>query len=172
MRRHSPLSRLLDLDCTSFQYDLRKQPAEAISPRYYQERGRWATKNGTRKMRIYIPQIPWSIEITGADNLVERELSIEDVWRSIHRALQEPLTESEWISAVEKGKSEEIKENTRIRTGEDNKEPLRIDWLGSETILKGLYRDQRLVESRLLPGREPSPESWVARLEAQRRPPS
>ncbi|KIJ60016.1 hypothetical protein HYDPIDRAFT_117687 [Hydnomerulius pinastri MD-312] len=55
--------------------------------------------------------------------------------------------------------------NSTIRlTRARNHSILRVDWLGSKVVFAGLVRDTAFARSRLFPGTEELPETWVVRF--------
>lgn len=90
-----------------------------------------------------------------------------DVWKALHSALQEPLKDSEWAlvngTSGEWSRRQRVEEAAAARTSGDT-ELLRIDWLGEETVFRGLDREDDFARRRLLPGGEECEETWVVRF--------
>jgi len=60
---------------------------------------------------------------------------------------------------------ERIERAARKREEKDNDKRLkRIDWLGDNTLFKGLEKDEPFEKLRLLPRAEACLETWVVRL--------
>jgi hypothetical protein len=80
--------------------------------------------------------------------------------------LQQPIADSEWgIIVTDKKLRETIEKAAKKRADSDSDGRLkRIDWLGPNTIFKGLDRMEEFQEARLLPGAEPCTETWVVKL--------
>jgi hypothetical protein len=77
------------------------------------------------------------------------------------------MADSEWGIVVNNDKAlrKSIEAAAKRRAESDPDTRLkRIDWLGSNTIFKGLDKMEDFAELRLLPGAEPCVETWVIKL--------
>jgi len=61
-----------------------------------------------------------------------------------------------------KDKIERAARNRQVK--DSDKRLKRIDWMGDTTLFKGLEKDEQFEKSRLLPGAQACPETWVVRL--------
>ncbi|KAM6501870.1 hypothetical protein JOM56_001847 [Amanita muscaria] len=150
---------------TLVRFDVRKRPREAILMNAYHLYGlQPAIISGSpvTYLRFYSKSIPWCIDIKTNGHPV----MCRDVWNAIYEALQQEIDDSEWGMVVRDEKLRETVENAaKTRRRGDKKESneiKRIDFLGEETIFKGLEKDDDLAKVRLLPGTQGCEETWIA----------
>ncbi|KIL66404.1 hypothetical protein M378DRAFT_75180, partial [Amanita muscaria Koide BX008] len=150
---------------TLVRFDVRKRPREAILMNAYHLYGlQPAIISGSpvTYLRLYSKSIPWCIDIKTNGHPV----MCRDVWNAIYEALQQGIDDSEWGMVVRDEKLRETVENAaKTRRRGDKKESneiKRIDFLGEETIFKGLEKDDDLAKVRLLPGTQGCEETWFA----------
>ncbi|KAJ7217698.1 hypothetical protein GGX14DRAFT_549959 [Mycena pura] len=162
--KYPTLHPVLASDTTQVRYDVRKKARNDIPPAtYVPVRGQFATATSASHVRLISKAFPWSIDV-----MSNTPVTCEAVWDALHVALQQPIQDSEWGFIVgEKKLRETVDKAARRRAETDGEETLtlkRIDWLGSNTIFKGLDRLEEFQEVRLLPGVEPCTETWVVKL--------
>jgi hypothetical protein len=167
-RRYPELAPILAGDLKPPPFDVRFKPRDSIpadvfrAHRYMYALARPAP---VRHVRLVSPEFPWSIEIrVGAGQVV----TVETVWDALHRALQEPLVDSEWgMIVLDDNHLERMEFAARRRLDKEGAGAARfkrVDWLGDGVLFKGLVRDEGFERKRLLPGAEKCAETWVVKL--------
>lgn len=149
---------MLAVDTSRVRYDVRKHPPPDLlhgpigsTP---------ALSYSPPAMRILSHAFPWTLQ-------VHAPVSCGVIYEGLYRMLQEPIEDSEWgIAILNQARKETIEWAARASTRR-NKPYKRIHWLGEKTVFVGLEKDEKLERSRLLPGMEPCPETWVARFESR-----
>ncbi|KAG1736015.1 hypothetical protein EDB19DRAFT_1723163 [Suillus lakei] len=143
------------------------------------------TPERPRQIRLISPDFPWAFDI-GPDPSAEEEcVTCLNVLAALHAALQHPLTDTDLLRARDRrlgirpalqGSSDSAartRPTVRSAPGGDalnhrpvQREPLllRVDWLGSRVAFVGLMKDEAFARSRLIPGGEEPPETWVVRF--------
>ncbi|KAF8513110.1 hypothetical protein BU17DRAFT_53415, partial [Hysterangium stoloniferum] len=119
-----------------------------------------ATASGARYLRIVSREFPWTLEVSNRDQSI---VTCADVFNVIYAALSVPLTDSEWTLADDVKKDSMMRAN-RNRRGGSVRRLRRIDWLGSRVYFKGLFKDDGLGRSRLLPEEDLWPDTWVVKF--------
>lgn len=141
-------------------FDVRDSPRAALS-----EYGRFAGYSlfpePVRDLRLVSRDFPWPIEIRN------EVVMCGTVWERLHASLKKPLTEAEWaLVCLDREKKRAVEQAMRRRVergaGEENV-PLRVDYLGENTLFMGLEKDEAYVESVLLPGKR-KVETWVIKM--------
>jgi hypothetical protein len=123
---------------------------------------------------------PWTIELTPHTGYggAKQPVYVGDLWEAIYQILHEPVAESEWALLAlgwgERRRRENIeraadrrRERARAkgdREGAKDKRILRIDWLGEETVFKGLEKDDEFAKKVLLPTQEHWDDTWVIKM--------
>jgi hypothetical protein len=102
-------------------------------------------------MRLISKSFPWTIDIVSQDNI-----RCEVVWDALYSALQQPIVDSEWGFMIRGYGLRETVENAvkkRLTAGgvKGDKHYKRIDFLGDETIFRGLEKDDELEKAMVLP---------------------
>ncbi|KAJ7130821.1 hypothetical protein C8R43DRAFT_1239885 [Mycena crocata] len=160
--KYPNLNPILASDSTQLRYDLRKKARSDIpAPTYVPTRHLFATASSATHIRLICKTFPWSIDV-----MSNTPITCEAIWDALHAALQQHIADSEWgIVIGDKKLRETIEKAAKKRAESDSDSRLkRIDWLGGNTIFKGLDRLEEFQESRLLPGSEPCAETWVVKL--------
>ncbi|KAJ6498929.1 hypothetical protein C8R45DRAFT_98187 [Mycena sanguinolenta] len=160
--KYPNLHPILASDTTQVRYDVRSKARNDIpQATYAPTRGLFATASSASHIRLISQSFPWSIDI-----MSNSPVTVEAIWDAIHAALQQPLADSEWGFLVgDKKLREAIKKTAKKRAESDGDPKLkRIDYLGSNTIFKGLDRIDDFADTRLLPGTESFNETWVVKL--------
>ncbi|KAJ7497647.1 hypothetical protein FB451DRAFT_1212248 [Mycena latifolia] len=147
--KYPTLNPALASDSTQIRYDVRKKARNEIAPA------------SATHVRLISKAFPWSIDI-----MSNTPVTCEAVWDALYAGLQQHIADSEWgIVIGDKKLRETIEKAARRRVESDPDARLkRIDWLGGNTIFKGLDRMEEFQEQRLLPGEEPCVETWVVKL--------
>ncbi|KAF8199793.1 hypothetical protein K438DRAFT_1822538 [Mycena galopus ATCC 62051] len=160
--KYPNLHPILASDSTQVRFDVRRKAQHEIPPvTYTTVRGLFATASSSAHIRLISKAFPWTIDIVS-----KAPVTIEAVWDALHIGLQQPILDSEWGFIIgDKKLRESIEKAAKKRADSDNEPGLkRIDWLGGNTIFKGLDRIEDFAELRLLPGTEPCTETWVVKL--------
>ncbi|KAJ7272091.1 hypothetical protein B0H12DRAFT_678347 [Mycena haematopus] len=160
--KYPNLHPILASDSTQVRYDVRKKARNDIPPAVYTPtRGLFATASSASHVRLISKAFPWSIDI-----MSNAPVTVEAIWDALHAALQQHIADSEWGFIIGDRKlRESIEKAAKKRAESDNDQKLkRIDWLGGNTIFKGLDRMDDFAELRLLNGIEPCNETWVVKL--------
>lgn len=160
--KYPMLSPTLAHDSHPLQFDVAKQPRTVINPQVYsQTHGTPAFAYPVMHMRLISKHFPWSIDI-----VTQTPITCEAVWDAMHAALQEHLADSEWgCIASDKRQKETIEKAAEKRQeSEPETRVKRIDWLGQNTVFKGLEKNEDFEKARLMPGSKPCPETWLIRL--------
>lgn len=162
-RRYPNLNPILAADSTLLRYDVRIKPRENILTSTYHSQSHTATlATQTSHIRLISKSFPWTIDVKSAHGSITCEL----IWDALYFGLQEPLADSEWgMILLDDDLRERIERAARKREEKDNDKRLkRIDWLGDNTLFKGLEKDEPFEKLRLLPRAEACLETWVVRL--------
>ncbi|KAJ6625824.1 hypothetical protein B0H10DRAFT_2211702 [Mycena sp. CBHHK59/15] len=160
--KYPTLNPILASDTTPIRYDVRKKARNEIAPATYMpNRQLYATASAAMHVRLISKAFPWSIDV-----MSNAPVTCEAIWDALYAALQEHIVDSEWgIVLGDKKLRETIEKAARKRGESDGDSKLkRIDWLGGNTIFKGLDRMEEFQEARLLHGSEPCAETWVVKL--------
>ncbi|KLO16935.1 hypothetical protein SCHPADRAFT_191012 [Schizopora paradoxa] len=125
-----------------------------------------ATNEVTEYVRLVAEEFPWAIDICVRVEKGVRAVTCGDVWRGIHYALQEPLSQSEWaILMSNKDASPAWGERFRnVVQGMRTREPViprRVDWLGNKTVFCGLKSGGDLARRVLRPGTKPCRHTYL-----------
>jgi len=157
---------LLATDTTQVRFSLRRDPREAIRFDAQQIAHHSAIRDPVQKMRLVGRDFPWVVDIV--PRVGYHHVVVGDIWAGLYKALQEPLTASEWILAGAMDAQRGIEEamERRLARGDKDKFVKRIDWLGKSRLFKGLMKDELTLKRPLLPGTEPCAETWVVLLGA------
>ncbi|KAF7315793.1 C2H2-type domain-containing protein [Mycena indigotica] len=150
--KYPTLNPVLASDTTQIRYDVRKKArADVPAHIYAPNRMLFATASSASHIRLISKAFPWSIDIMSST-----PVTCEAVWDALHAGLQEHIADSEWgIIVMDKKQRETIEKAWKKRIESDSDTMLkRIDWLGSNTVCKGLDRMEEFTEVRLLPGAE------------------
>jgi hypothetical protein len=122
-----------------------------------------ATSKPASKMRLLCRDFPWTIDIEPRSGYTF--VAVGDVWEGLHKALQEPITASEW--AMASGAQQKVIEEAmqkRISRGDPVKQAKRLDMTGKMRVFMGLAKDDAVMKKPLLPGTEEVAETWVVIL--------
>ncbi|KAJ6521919.1 hypothetical protein DFH09DRAFT_212229 [Mycena vulgaris] len=160
--KYPNLNPILASDSTQVRYDVRKKARNEIAPATYMPvRHLFATASSATHVRLISKSFPWSIDV-----MSNTPVTCEAVWDALYAALQQHIADSEWgIVVGDKKLRETIEKAAKKRVDSDPDARLkRIDWLGGNTIFKGLDRMEEFQDQRLLPGSEPCTETWVVKL--------
>ncbi|KAJ7451742.1 hypothetical protein B0H11DRAFT_875032 [Mycena galericulata] len=160
--KYPTLNPILASDTTQVKYDVRKKARHEIPPAtFLPNRHLFATANSSSHVRLISKSFPWSIDVVS-----NTPVTCEAIWDALHAALQQHLADSEWgIVIGDKKLRDTIEKAAKKRVESDADSRLkRIDWLGGQTIFKGLDKIEEFQELRLLPGAEDCPETWVVKL--------
>ncbi|KAJ7899094.1 hypothetical protein B0H13DRAFT_1622964 [Mycena leptocephala] len=161
--KYPTLNPILASDSTQVRYDLRKKARNEIAPATYMpNRLLFATASSASHVRLICKSFPWTIEV-----MSNTPVTCEAVWDALYAGLQQHMADSEWGIVVNNDKAlRKSIEAAAKRRGESDPDTRlkRIDWLGSNTIFKGLDKMEDFAELRLLPGAEPCVETWVIKL--------
>ncbi|KAF8149456.1 hypothetical protein B0H34DRAFT_733772 [Crassisporium funariophilum] len=162
--KHPNLNPTLAEDTTHLRFDIRQKPSNTIlTSTYYSNRHAVALAKPTTHMRLVSKAFPWQIDIKSPANI-----TCEDVWESLYMALQEPIADSEWGFIIKDKKHKETVENAAKKRVESDpnadKRPKRIDYLGDNTLFRGLDKDDDFVKLRLLPHSPGCAETWMIKL--------
>jgi hypothetical protein len=113
--------------------------------------------NAATHICLYSKAFPWSIEIKSRDPVI-----CENVWEAIHKALQEPIGDSEWGLIVgDKDRRKSIEAAMRKRGDMCMR---RVDYLGEQTLFQGLEQDDGFQKTRLFPGTASSLDTYLVKL--------
>lgn len=114
-----------------------------------------------KDIQLVCREFPWVIQIKG------EWVTCGLVWKSVHRALRKPITDTDWGFIARDGNRRlTVEKAMKKRLAEDPKDvamPLRVDYLGDKAVFKGLEKDDEFVEKFLMPGRDKW-DTWVIRL--------
>nr|GAT56000.1 predicted protein [Mycena chlorophos] len=156
--KYPTLNPVLASDTTQVRYDVRRKAKSDIPGHIYApNRGLFATSSSASHIRLISKAFPWSVEVKSGV-----PITVEGIWDAIHTALQQHIADSEWGIIISDKKLREAIEKAAKKRSETDADPLlkRVDWLGTQTVFKGLDKFEEFTEMRLLPGMEP----WVDRL--------
>ncbi|KAJ7282898.1 hypothetical protein C8J57DRAFT_1499859 [Mycena rebaudengoi] len=146
--KYPTLNPILASDSTQIRYDVKKKARNEIAPATYMPcRGLFATASSASHIRLISKSFPWSIDV-----MSNTPVTCEAIWDALYAALQQHLADSEWGLAIGDKKQRDTIEKSarkRMETDPDTKYK-RIDWLGNNTIFKGLDRLEEFQELRLL----------------------
>ncbi len=113
-------------------------------------------------MRPGLAGFPWTIDIKST-----LPITVETIWDALHVAMQEDVMDSEWgVIVLDKKLRGTVEKAAKKRIEADkasSKKMKRIDWLGENTCLKGLDRDEPFEKARLLPGDKDCADTWVGK---------
>ncbi|KAJ7187884.1 hypothetical protein C8R46DRAFT_1052962 [Mycena filopes] len=161
--KYPTLNPILASDSTPVRYDVRKKARNDIAPATYMpNRLLYATAGSAVHVRLISKAFPWTIDI-----MSHTPVTCEAVWDSLYAALQQYMEDSEWGMVVNTDKKlrESIEKTAKKRNESDpDKRLKRVDFLGANTIFKGLDRMEEYTEQRLLPETEACFETWVVKL--------
>jgi len=158
-----PLHFLLAADVTHVRFSLRRDVRTAVPHEAFPYAHQPATSKAAPKMRLLCRDFPWIIDIEPRTGYTF--VAIGDVWEGLHKALQEPLTASEWAMAGadhQKVIGEAMQK--RISKGDPVKHAKRLDMVGKMRVFMGLAKDDAVLKKPLLPGTEEVEETWVVIL--------
>lgn len=164
-KQYPNLNPILAADTTLLRFDIKKKPrTEILASTYYSNRSLPARATPVTNMRLISKSFPWTIDIVSPDNI-----TCEVVWDALYSALQQPIVDSEWGFIIRDGKMKETVENAvkkRLTAdgGKGDKHYKRIDFLGDETIFKGLEKDDEHEKAMVLPLSQGVTETWVVKL--------
>ncbi|KAF7357694.1 C2H2-type domain-containing protein [Mycena venus] len=160
--KYPTLNPILASDSTQVRYDVRKKARNEIAPAtYVPNRGLFATASSAAHVRLISKAFPWSIDV-----MSNTPVTVEAVWDALYAALQQHIADSEWGMIIGDKKLRESIEKAAKKRSESDGDPRlkRIDWLGSNTIFKGLDKMEEFTDLRLLPESEECNETWVVKL--------
>ncbi|KAF7305961.1 C2H2-type domain-containing protein [Mycena chlorophos] len=160
--KYPTLNPVLASDTTQVRYDVRRKAKSDIPGHIYApNRGLFATSSSASHIRLISKAFPWSVEVKSGV-----PITVEGIWDAIHTALQQHIADSEWGIIISDKKLREAIEKAAKKRSETDADPLlkRVDWLGTQTVFKGLDKFEEFTEMRLLPGMEPCTETWVVKL--------
>ncbi|KAK7447465.1 hypothetical protein VKT23_014175 [Stygiomarasmius scandens] len=159
-KKYPSLSPCLAANSCSIHPDFRIKPRTYIPPAtfnafsYFPAMGYHVTH-----MRLICKSFPWKIDIVSRSSI-----TVGAIWNEIYVALQEHLCDSEWAIAGRNKRKTIEKAAEKRRMFDGDKALKRIDWLGENTVFKGLEKNEGLEKSRLLPRATAVPETWVIKL--------
>ncbi|KAG2073974.1 hypothetical protein BDR04DRAFT_1093586 [Suillus decipiens] len=171
-------------------YDLRYPPASLRFPPSspfagceYESLRVPLTPEGPKQIRLISPDFPWAFDVSPSAG--EEVVTCFDVLATLYCALQCPLTDTEWGAARHEKRASLIRaRDRRLRMqlalyGSSNsaartrptgnfdmsvqRDPLRVDWLGSSVAFMGLVKDE--ASARFVPGGGERPETWVVKFQ-------
>ncbi|KAJ6476014.1 hypothetical protein C8R47DRAFT_1141987 [Mycena vitilis] len=161
--KYPTLNPILASDVTQVRYDVRKKARTEIPQQIYMPNHKvFATTSSAAHVRLISKAFPWSIDV-----MSNTPVTCDAVWDALYTALQQHIADSEWGMLVNTDKKlrESIEKAAKKRAEADGDTKLkRIDWLGSNTIFKGLDKMEEYTELRLLPGEDSCIETWVVKL--------
>ncbi|KAJ7045879.1 hypothetical protein C8F04DRAFT_1066497 [Mycena alexandri] len=161
--KYPTLNPILASDSTPVRYDVRRKARNEIAqPTYMANRLLFATASSAAHVRLISKAFPWSIDI-----MSHSPVTCEAVWDALYAALQQYIEDSEWGMVVNMDKKlrDSIEKAAKKRNEWDpDKKLKRVDWLGANTIFKGLDKMEEYTDQRLLPDAEPCFETWVVKL--------
>ncbi len=162
--KHTTLHPILAVDTTLLRYDLRKKAHSSIlTNAYYANAQVPATIAPVMIMRLVSLDFPWTIDIKST-----LPITVETIWDALHAAMQEDIMDSEWgVIVLDKKLRGTVEKAAKKRIEADkasSKKMKRIDWLGENTCLKGLDRDEPFEKARLLPGDKDCADTWVVKM--------
>ncbi len=125
-----------------------------------------ATNEPTESVRLISEEFPWTIDISVRSGHGGGAVTCGDVWRGIHYALQEPLTQSEWAILMSNkdssaGWNERFRNVVQGMRGREPRIPRRVDWLGRNTVFWGLAQNGEFALKMLRPGTKPCRHTYV-----------
>jgi hypothetical protein len=160
--KYPNLNPIIAADTTLVRFDASKKPRnEILASTYYSNRQALATANSATHIRLFSKAFPWAIEIKSPS-----PITCEGVWDAVYVALQEPIADSEWgLIIADKDRKKTIETAAWKREDRDTDKRLkRIDWVGEETLFKGLEQDEEFQKARLLPGTTACTETYIIKL--------
>ncbi|KAJ7646990.1 hypothetical protein FB45DRAFT_892012 [Roridomyces roridus] len=163
--KYPGLNPILAADANPMKYDVRKKARNEIAPATYMPiRNLYATSSSAVHIRLISKSFPWSIDV-----MSNTPVTVEAIWDALYAALQQHIADSEWgilVNDKDRKYREAIEKATkrRVDAGDADSRLKRIDWLGAQTLFKGLEKVDGFQELRLLPGAEDCPETWVVKL--------
>ncbi|KAG7439457.1 uncharacterized protein BT62DRAFT_938948 [Guyanagaster necrorhizus] len=164
--KHASLHPILAVDTTLLRYDLRKKARSTIlANAYYTNAQVSATIAPVMIMRLVSQDFPWTVDIKST-----LPITVEFIWDALYAAMQEEIMDSEWgIIVCDKKLRATVEKAAKKRIEAEgqgsSKKMKRIDWLGENTCLKGLDRDEAFEKLRLLPGDKNScPDTWLVKM--------
>jgi hypothetical protein len=154
------LNPILAADTTLVRFDVKKRPLEEIQgTTFHTNRQAAATMNSTTQIRLCSKFFPWSIDIKSTT-----PITCEDVWDAIYTALQEPLADSEWGLIISDKDRKFIIETAMSKREGPDMHMKRVDWLGDNTMFKGLEQDEDFQKARLFPGTVSCSDTYIVKL--------
>lgn len=124
-------------------------------------------------IRLISKEFPWQMDVQRGANT---SITCENIWHGLHLMLQEPLADSEWamlcLPAFGGAKKREATERAAERRREKarsrgdykaakDKALRRIDFLGVDTMFRGLEKDDDYAKKRAFPTQDECEEVWV-----------
>ncbi|GJE92736.1 hypothetical protein PsYK624_088920 [Phanerochaete sordida] len=143
-------------------FDARECPRRAL-PEHARFAGWSVFPEPVRDLRLVARAFPWPIEIRN------EVVVCSTVWERVYASLRTPVTEAEWaLVCADPARKRTVERAMRRRIERDADPveqvvPLRIDYLGDETMFMGLEKDEDFVESVLLPGKR-KVETFVIKM--------
>ncbi|KII92633.1 hypothetical protein PLICRDRAFT_479011 [Plicaturopsis crispa FD-325 SS-3] len=178
-RKYPTLNPALAADASPIRFDVRARPHESIPRLEYAQTAHQpatatATASPTTSMRLISRAFPWAIDIKLPAGVVTCEI----VWAAVHDALLAPVADSEWgclcmgMGAGMGGKEgkerrEAVEKAAKAREKRDGEKRMRrVDFLGGETVFRGLERDAEFEKARLRGGlgNVEIAETWVVKM--------
>jgi hypothetical protein len=154
------LNPILAADTTLVRFDVKKRPLEEIQgTTFHTNRQAAATMNSTTQIRLFSKSFPWSIDIKSTT-----PITCEDVWEAIYTALQAPLADSEWGMIIGDKDRKVIIETAMGKREGPEMHMKRVDWLGDNTMFKGLEQDEDFQKARLFPGTVSCSDTYIVKL--------
>ena len=141
-------------------FDARECPRRAL-PEHARFAGWSVFPEPVRDLRLVARAFPWPIEIRS------ETVMCGTIWERVYNSLRTAVTEAEWaLVCADPAKKRAVERAMRRRIERDptsGDHPLRIDYLGDETMFMGLEKDETYVESVLLPGKR-KVETFVIKM--------
>jgi len=165
--KYPHLNPILAADTTLLRFDVKKKPrTEILASTYYTNQHSPATDKGVTHLRLISKAFPWTIDI-----ISQVPITCEAVWDALFTGLQEFIADSEWGLIVgDKKRRAAVEKAAKKRMEAEHttdKRLKRIDYLGDDTLFKGLEQDEDYQKLRLLPGEAPCPDTWIVTLGSQ-----
>jgi hypothetical protein len=160
--KYPNLNPIIAADTTLVRFDVCKKPrSEILASTYYSNRQALATANSATHIRLFSKAFPWTIEIKSPS-----PITCEGIWDAVYLALQEPIVDSEWgLIFADKDRRKIVEAAAKRREDRDTDKRLkRIDWLGEETLFKGLEQDEEFHKARLFPGTTVCTETYIIKF--------
>ncbi|KAJ7933824.1 hypothetical protein B0H13DRAFT_683682 [Mycena leptocephala] len=115
-------------------------------------------------IRIISKELPWAFDVP--EGTRGAGVTCQEILSTLYRALQAPLTDSEWGFCSDEMR-QRMERAWRRRDSLDGRRVTslkRVDLLGSRCKLQGFCKDDDFVAQRLFPGTQPLPETWIVRF--------